>query len=1158
MTTIGLVSVSAEETGGGGDMPGMGVVKTVGGRLFQEFTSYCISNDVPYLGDTFYYVLCNPAQRSTITTNATVQQINKTVIEINNKIDTVIGSLDDIQQGIAASSAQQDYIEAKNNLDDFWNDNYSDVWSLYDLCVRKELEIDEKLKSGSKTTDKDVMELQNKAEEYMNSFVEEYKTDVVPLSDDSKGYYDYDVFVSEMEALNGYVLAYLEASEVYLRSIYPFEHQITKSMYSCFQYALEMETKVYQMHKVYSVYSDTIDITTGTSSSDEISTVFTKETKDFEDMLRNQLAVTDIHNLMVTEEFLNETKSTLKVEDLDKEYNPPVIETTTSIGGKKVPCYKVCDNTSRDYFLITQQSEYLNSSVESWKNGIGETVYRPNGVFNKTYTDDGQYKMISNLSEIKSLGSTNNLLNYFLSTDFGLGFTNISQDTSYIILDNCIYKKNGIWDMKFVSIKSEYKPNTENNVVSISSDSVYGNSKDTFIRIYRCVTEDDLFNRNENKCWHVSSIGDIPTTLSLHDKQTLDLSKVTASPEDPTTIIVSGECTIIGNPNVTYNNVNIVINTSEQVTIKNLNTKCTKYGTPIEIKSKNSKIKFEGNNTFNGNGGVVDENTYCQYDYNNNPVGTSQGMLINKGSSVTITGGNVTFNGSCGGAGICTWGDLTIKDCTVTSNGSQQKIELYYTNGNGRYYIPVSSIGSGIGSSIGYVSASDENGQTYTSYGNITIENSTVTSNGVTSNTEDDSCSQDIGGLTYVSNVDQGQRDKYSYKTITVSGGSISNSTINTTYCGIDSKITYNNSNFDKDQYTVTTVTSGSDGVTNKGISIKVHGKDGVTDWMNYSSLGDSKGEESETVVGSYVGEIEYIEVKINSDSNSWYPEKITVKSKIGGDEVTFYGGKWINENQIYKLKETDNVIKVTIKTGDLNNSGTDCGVYVNLVDSNGVESGWTKLSDIHPDKDAFKKGDESTFYISVPSNFGKVQYVELKSESNGTAASDWYIDNITVTQVQGTNKGDTFTVNPDQWDVNDHVMSFGRQKGKTGTFEVEIKTSSSNKSGTDADLKLKLIGEDGSTDSVLINKYTDSYSSGTNYEKGDTDKFRITFDLGKKGLGDIKGIEVINEGGGSGPDWKVDYIKVTEILPNGTKGSTYQFNINDWINSGETYTKYL
>ena len=1156
MTTVGLVSVSASEKSG--TSVGMNIVGTVGGRMFQEFTAYCISNDVPYLGDTFYYVLCNPSDRSAIDTSVTVQKINKTVNEINNKLDGMIGSLDDIKDGVNVSNTQQTYIDSKNDLDNYWNENYSSVWNSYMRTVEKENEIQTKLDNGSKITDEDVVKLQTQAEEYMDSFVTNYKVYVADLTSTSTGYYDINVFKSEMKKLNEYVVNYLVSSENYLRSLYPFEHEITDEMFSCYQYVLEIETKVFEMHKAYSVYSETLSKIDNGEENPTVNEVteFTEETEIFENMLQTQVENSEIHNYMVTDEFISNLERELKesndgkLPDSYKDYNPPKVETSTKICGKDVPCYRVRDNQSLDYFLITQQSESLNSSVESWKNGIKKTVYRPTVVLEQKYTDDGQYKMISSLSEMPSLNSTKNLLNYLRSEDTGLGLSKISQDTDYIILDNCSYSKKGLWNMQFVSIDGEYSSGTTNNVKTKSSDDVYDNSGDTFIRIYRSVTEDNLFNSKSDKHWTVSSISDVPTTISLHDGQILDLSQITESPKNPITIIVSGECTIIGNPNTTFNNVNIIINTNEQVTIKNLKTKCTQYGTPIEVKSKDSKIKFEGNNTFNGNGGKVDEEIYCQYDYNNNPVGTSQGMLIDQGGSVTITGGNVTFNGSCGGSGICPVGDLTISNCTVTANGSQQENKLYYRNGFGQYYISVSSLGSGIGYSIGYSTSSDENGQTYKSYGKVNIENSTVNANGVTSNTEDDTYSQDIGGVKCVSSVTEGKAKPYNYTTKELPGGHISNSTVNTKYGRIDSGFTYSNSSSNNDVYTVTTVTSGSNGVTPDGISIKVHGSKGTTDWMKLSSLGDSKGTETGTVTGKGVGEIQYIEVKSNS-SNCWYPEKITVENQIGGSEKTFYGGKWISNNE-QTLKQSDNVYELTIKTGTVDHSGTDCEVYGQLVDENGKESGWTHLSEIHPDKDAFENGDESTFYISVPSDFGKIQYVELKSESNGSSCSDWYIDDITVKQIQGSNVGDGFSVNPDQWDVNDKVMSFGKESGKIGTFDIEIKTSGSSGSGTDSDIDIELIGENGSTGRVNIDNYVEDYTPGNNFEKNDTDKCRITFNLGKDGLGKLKEIKIYNNGGGSGSDWKVDYIKVTEINPDGSKGTTYQFNINDWINSGK------
>ena len=78
-----------------------------------------------------------------------------------------------------------------------------------------------------------------------------------------------------------------------------------------------------------------------------------------------------------------------------------------------------------------------------------------------------------------------------------------------------------------------------------------------------------------------------------------------------------------------------------------------------------------------------------------------------------------------------------------------------------------------------------------------------------------------------------------------------------------------------------------------------------------------------------------------------------------------------------------------------------------------------------------------------------------------------------------------------------------------------------------------------------------ENYTPGNNYERDDTDKCRVTFDLGKNGLGNLTGIKLYNKGGGAGPDWHVDYVKITEINPDGSRGKTYHFNFNCEIVSG-------
>lgn len=1186
MMTVGVVSVSAE--GIGDVIPGTGILKAVGGRMFNEFTTYCISNQVPFLGDAFYVILCGPSARSTIKTNATVQQINQTVNEIKTDVETSLAELDKINDKLDVISAKQDYENALYTLQKI-EDKYSRTIQNYQDATMYSYEaqyltneMNKKIEAGTladserKQYESKITELENNTEKAVKSFILNYQEDIMGLNSseisvESPMYYDKTVnFNGDMGKVNSAVSQYLTVCENMLRSSCDFEHEITENMLGAYEYCEKIETQMYQVHKAYATvcavdkYKKEHNI--GKDEQVELPPVkellnFSDEETTFSTNLVTQAMNSNLDNLMVTQELVDKmqkeyTESTGDTTSIiGEDYNPPMVDTTTKIGGKDVPCYMVRDNKSLDYFLITQQAETYQSTIKCWKNGIGKTIYRPTVVLDQKYTDDGNFKMISSLSEMPSLNGTNNITTYLIEDK---NLDKISQGVDGILLDNSKYmeenyKNTGVWNVGILSVENYNSGDSNSTVKTYSSKDLYSNSTDTVIRIYRSLTEDLRFN-NKDKTWTVKDINVLPSVIALHDGQVLDMSKITESPKN-LTIMVTGEATIIGNPNTTFNNTNIVINTNQQVTIKNFNSVCTKFGTPIEVKSKDSKIKFEGTNTFTGNGSYVNDWIYNEYDFGNNPVGASQGMLINQGASVTITGGKASFYGKEGGAGICTAGDLVIDGAEITAEGSSREVTVGYLESSYDYDVPkynkTYSVGSGIGASVTYVNQEKSTGQTYTSYGTITIKNNAkVDAKGVMPDGKDNSYSMDIGGVNYANGFNYGDFVKpiKSRRTLNISG-SISNSDITTSNNNIDSKITINDSKFNSDVYTITTTTAGSNGVTNKGISIKVYGKDGTTDWMSLSSLGDSKGTESATVTGSYVGKIDYIEVKSNN-SNCWYPEKITVKNQFGGSEVTFYAGKWMSDSNIYTLKQSDNVFELNIKTGTISNSGTDCSVYAQLVDENGKETGWTNLSDIHPDSNAFEKGDNSTFYISAPNDFGKVQYVELKSESNGTAASDWYIDDITVKQVQGTNKGDGFTFNADQWDVNDHVMSFSRESGKIGTFDIEIKTSGSSNSGTDANIDIELFGKNGSTGRVEINDYMDSYTPGNNHEKGNTDKCRITFDLGKNGLGDLTGIKIYNKGGGCGPDWKVDYIKVTEVNPDGSHGKTYTFNINNWIDS--------
>ena len=1195
MMTVGVVNTYAAEDGIGDIIPGMGIINAVGGRLFNEFTSYCIGNEVTFLGDFFYITLCDPATRARIEANQTIQEINKTVNEIKKEVETSLAELDKINDKLDVVSAKQDYINAVTALQKIEGkysrtlQNYNDATMYTYESVYLTKEMDKMAEEGTLTDiqkaqyEKRIAELDKNAEKSLNSFVLNYQEDIKGLnssviSAEAPVYYNKSVdFDGEMKSVHQAILTYLSACEAVLRASNEFEHEITESMLNAFEYCEKVETEMFLIHKAYASvceankFKNTHNEETVLPSEEELLD-FSQEEAVLANNLIKQVTESDLDNLMVTQALVDKmqkeyTESTGDIKSVTGgEYNPPMVDTKTKINGKEVPCYMVRDNKSLDYFLITQQAETFSSTIKSWKNGIGTQVYRPTAVLDQKYTDDGNYKMISSLSEMPSLNSASNLISYFRSTE---GLDKISQGVDGILLDNCSYIQDetgiftvvpgGTWNVGIASVDNYNSGAPDSTVKTHFSKDMSGNSTDTVIRIYRSINEDLRFNNKDNT-WKVVDVKDIPSVIALCDGQVLDMSTITESPSS-LTIMVTGKATIIGNQNTTYNNTNIVINTNEQVTIKNFNCVCSKFGTPIEVKSKDSKIKFEGTNTFTGCGGFVYKNVYNEHDFGNNPVGASQGMLIKQGASVTITGEKASFYGKDGGAGICTAGDLVIDGAEIVAEGSSRQVSVGYLDSSYDYDVPkystAYSVGSGIGASVTYVNQEKSKGQTYTSYGTITIKNDAkVTAKGVMPDGTDNSYSMDIGGVNYANGFNYGQFTNpiKSRKTINISG-SINNSFADLSNNNLDSKISINDSKFKSDIYTITTTTAGTDGDTTDGIQVNIHGTNGESGWMNFSDLGDDQGTQSATTTSSYVGKIQYIDVKVNS-SNCWYPEKITVKAQFGGSEVTFYGGCWMsNGTDHYTLNPNDNVFELNIKTGSDFTSGTDCDVFAQLVDENGKETGWTNLSDIHPDFNAFETDDNSTFYIKASDDFGKIQYVELRSESNGTAASDWYIDDITVKQVQGKNKGDGFSFNADQWDVNDRVMSFGRESGKIGTFDIEIKTSDKLYAGTDANIDIELYGKNGtvstSTGRVEICDYMENYTPGNNYERDDTDKCRITFDLGKNGLGNLTGIKLYNKGGGAGPDWHVDYVKITEINPDGSRGKTYHFNFNCEIVSG-------
>lgn len=307
--------------------------------------------------------------------------------------------------------------------------------------------------------------------------------------------------------------------------------------------------------------------------------------------------------------------------------------------------------------------------------------------------------------------------------------------------------------------------------------------------------------------------------------------------------------------------------------------------------------------------------------------------------------------------------------------------------------------------------------------------------------------------------------------------------------------------------------------------------------------------------------------------NDPWFLER--VEFSFDNQDTTYSFGvyQWITDSiTLYPSDVNDNIYKFTIKTSDSANAGTDGMVTFDI--HGNYHYGNLRVSNATENKSCFNKGNEFVFY----ENFGSdtFDYLAIRqgydrtnwqTEFTSLIAADWKIESVKVEKVNGAGKeNENMNVTLNQWiDYSSGLIAYkweevivGKNGTPTNTYKVEVKTSDKFQAGTDADIEFQLLTENGNSHFMDIDRFANEYTDSiNNFEKNDKDCFQMVFNRNESEcdkFGKITGLNIKNTGGGAGPDWHVDYIKLTEIVPDGTTPKTYTFHINDWIDSGETY----
>lgn len=1157
------------------------------GRIYSELSSWAISNDVPVVGSLAKLML-DPSQRAALKQSEQVSEIHSTVAYISESVTQMSQQLKDIKAQLDALDQKADEYHAVSLLNTATNglkgitSGYTSAWEAYEDLDEAVTKLGKANDALAQAADEDKIPELEEAVRLADLEVQEKTATFIALISQG-GEKDFATTIDNLKIAiydsASPTSSYLGALETYLRTMLPFEHQITGEMTAAMN---NCGSELYHIFLMYSEYYTYMRAYTEQKNKDnpDAENPYKIYTDAFFESLAEELTAyfdeialdTGIAGYMVEEPL--SSKQIKEYREIDPDFAAPeCIDTNVTINGVSYPCYKVRSNSDLQYYIVLKtfvdKYQIVQTFSSSYFSQKKITVWRPTFVADHEFTDDGRYRLISE-SELPDFvaDAPTSVLSYW-RLDGGL--VSIPQNAEYVLLRDstckCLSDNNIDWDIKAVDMTVS---GNSDRVTLSGKDIKNGTAGSKSIAIYRMI---DFSGKYKNNTFRVIDQSEIAgKVITVDDGQTLDLTQITVDVTG-VTINVVGNGTIVSNSKITLRNSCISVFNGATVTIENLNITAPKGGrAAIVLSDTGSTITFKGTNSVSGT--ATGSNNAVDYYPNyvpGNPMGASHGLYAADNTSLAFIGTS-TLSGADGGAGICATGKLNLTGSSgakVTANGSKsavKKVDFFQL-----------AIGAGIG---GAFSTGIEYAESRVSmpYGSVVVTNYYKVPTGKSSdyigsgaNIQIQSLNVEVSGVD-VSNingtVDVPVLDANLKKNIQdislssddiggvnamgtgydVKSGTISNSTVSLKRQKISAKIVTKekDNTFKPEIYTITAYTHGSDGVTKEGVSFRLHGKGGTSEWIKAGDCGVKK----DTWTGSFtlntVGELDSIEVRVNKSGDTWFPGEITVTSTFGGETMTVYGGRAIDGATT--LSPNDNIFKVTIETGTENDSGTNADIHFRLIDKNGKESDSYQLDAIHYENDAFEKGDIAVFWLYAPGDFEVCNGFYLSSDCSGRGPQ-WKVDSVTVQQVQGKYTGDSFTISPGYWFRIAQNVFFGRNSKNTGAFYIEVKTSDVKKAGTDSNIYLTINGSNGSTGEIELDAMAED---GDNFERGDLDAMCIGFD--KDAIGEIKSITIRKDDAGSGPDWHLEYISIKEIVATNQTPQSYKFKWGGWIEEG-TYT---
>ncbi|KAM3867839.1 lipoxygenase homology domain-containing protein 1 [Diretmus argenteus] len=293
--------------------------------------------------------------------------------------------------------------------------------------------------------------------------------------------------------------------------------------------------------------------------------------------------------------------------------------------------------------------------------------------------------------------------------------------------------------------------------------------------------------------------------------------------------------------------------------------------------------------------------------------------------------------------------------------------------------------------------------------------------------------------------------------------------------------------------------------------------------------------------------------------SSGWYCEKVVVYCPFTGIEQTFPCSKWLDEKEGDGLIERELYEMVSLRqkrqkkhpwslwiwTSDLPGAGTDADVSFQIYGEKG------KSDEIRLDNktDNFENGQIDRFMVELP-DLGKITKFRIWHEKRNPFAG-WHLSKASVMKTLTKEK---YKFPCERWlDTNEDDNEVVRELPASGDliaeplplikYRVTVCTGTIAGSGTDANVYINLIGDQGDTgDRQLIN----CKNNVNKFEKGNMDEFIIE----AVAIGQVRRVRIGHDGRGGGCGWVLDKVLVRE--DGQAEAQAVEFPCNRWLDRNE------